>query len=61
MLVLFDEFDYQLKGKRFDLDEFQKFGQMCAASFMNNFPVIFVATTHRSFASYRSAIILRTS
>ncbi len=55
MLVLFDEFDYQLKGKRFDLDEFQKFGQMCAASFMNNFPVIFVATTHRSFASYRSA------
>lgn len=55
ILILFDEFDYQLKGKRFDLDEFQKFAQMCAASFMNNFPVVFVATTHRSFASYRSA------
>jgi hypothetical protein len=55
ILILFDEFDYQLKGKRFDLDEFQKFAQMCSASFMNNFPVIFIATTHRSFASYRSA------
>lgn len=55
MLILFDEFDYQLKGKRFDLDEFQKFGQLCAASFMSNFPIIFVATTHRSFASYKSA------
>ncbi|MBU3114585.1 hypothetical protein [Clostridium lacusfryxellense] len=54
ILILFDEFDYQLKGKRFDLDEFQKFSQMCAASFMNNFPVIFVASTHRSFASYKS-------
>ncbi|MBZ9688458.1 hypothetical protein G9F72_019190 [Clostridium estertheticum] len=55
ILILFDEFDYQLKGKRFDLDEFQKFSQMCAASFMNSFPVIFVASTHRSFASYNSA------
>lgn len=55
ILILFDEFDYQLKGKRFDLDEFQKFGQMCAASFMNSFPVIFIATTHRSFSSYHSA------
>lgn len=55
IIILFDEFDYQLKGKRFELDEFQKFSQMCAASFMNNFPVIFIATTHRSFASYRSA------
>ena len=54
ILILFDEFDYQLKGKRFDLEEFQKFGQMCAASFMNNFPIIFTATTHRSFASYRT-------
>lgn len=55
ILILFDEFDYQVKGKRFELDEFQKFAQMCAASFMNNFPIIFIATTHRSFASYRSA------
>lgn len=54
ILILFDEFDYQLKGKRFDLEEFQKFGQMCAASIMNNFPIIFTATTHRSFASYRT-------
>lgn len=54
IVILFDEFDYQLKGKRFDLDEFQKFAQMCAASFMSNFPIIFIATTHRSFASYRS-------
>ncbi len=55
IVLLFDEFDYQLKGKRFDLDEFQKFAQRCAASFMSNFPIIFIATTHRSFASYRSA------
>ena len=54
IVILFDEFDYQLKGKRFDLDEFQKFAQRCAASFMSNFPIIFIATTHRSFASYRS-------
>lgn len=54
MVIIFDEFDYQLKGKRFDLDEFQKFAQMCAASFTNNFPIIFVATTHKSFASYKS-------
>lgn len=54
MVIIFDEFDYQLKGKRFDLDEFQKFAQMCAASYMNGFPIIFIATTHRSFASYKS-------
>ena len=55
LVILYDEFDYQLKGKRFDLDEFQKFAQMCTASIMNNFPIIFVATTHRSFVSYKTA------
>lgn len=54
LIIFYDEFDYQLKSKRFDLDEFQKFAQMCAASFMSNFPIIFVATTHRSFASYKN-------
>ena len=54
LIIFYDEFDYQLKSNRFDLDEFQKFAQMCAASFMNNFPIIFVATTHRSFASYKN-------
>lgn len=54
LVILYDEFDYQLKGKRFDLDEFQKFAQMCAASIMDNFPIIFVASTHRSFVSYKT-------
>ncbi|MBV1758946.1 MAG: hypothetical protein KMY55_14030 [Dethiosulfatibacter sp.] len=54
LIIFYDEFDYQLNTKRFDLDEFQKFAHMCAASFMSNFPVIFVATTHRSFASYKN-------
>ncbi|WP_282155894.1 hypothetical protein [Cytobacillus gottheilii] len=54
IVILFDEFDYQLKGNRFDLDEFQKFAQMCSASLPSNFPIIFVATTHRSFVSYKS-------
>lgn len=54
LLILFDEFDYQVKGSRFKLEEFQKFSQLCAMSFMQNFPIIFVATTHRSFASYKT-------
>lgn len=54
LIIFYDEFDYQLRSNRFDLDEFQKFAQMCAASYMNNFPIIFVATTHRSFASYKN-------
>jgi hypothetical protein len=54
IVILFDEFDYQLQGKRFDLDEFQKFCELNAASFMKNFPIIFVASTHHSFASYGS-------
>ncbi|KOA18751.1 hypothetical protein CLHOM_30350 [Clostridium homopropionicum DSM 5847] len=54
LVILYDEFDYQLKGKRFDLDEFQKFAQMCAASIMDDFPIIFVASTHRSFVSYKT-------
>lgn len=54
IVILYDEFDYQLKGRRFDLDEFQKFAHMCAASIMDNFPIIFVASTHRSFVSYKT-------
>ena len=54
LLIIFDEFDYQVKGSRFKLEEFQKFSQLCAMSFMQSFPIIFVATTHRSFASYKT-------
>lgn len=52
MIILFDEFDYQLKNKRISLNSFQRFGEMCEESFKTNFPLVFVATTHRSFTSY---------
>lgn len=52
LLILFDEFDYQLQNKRISLNSFQKFGEMCEESFKNNFPMVFIATTHRSFTSY---------
>lgn len=54
IVILFDEFDYQLRNKRFELDTFQKFGQTCLDSFTNNFPIVFVATTHKSFTSYKN-------
>lgn len=54
IIILFDEFDYQLRNKRFELDTFQKFGQTCLDSFTNNFPIVFVATTHKSFTSYKN-------
>ncbi len=54
IIILFDEFDYQLRNKRFELDTFQKFGQTCLDSFTNNFPIVFIATTHKSFTSYKS-------
>lgn len=54
LIIIFDEFDYQLKNKRFELDTFQKFGQMCLDSFTNNFPITFIATTHKSFISYKN-------
>lgn len=54
IVILFDEFDYQLRNKRFELDTFQKFGQTCIDSFTNNFPIVFVATTHKSFTSYKN-------
>lgn len=52
MVILFDEFDYQLENKRISLNSFQKFGEKCEESFKTNFPLLFVATTHRSFTSY---------
>lgn len=54
LIIIFDEFDYQLKNKRFELDTFQKFGQTCLDSFINNFPITFIATTHKSFISYKN-------
>lgn len=54
IIILFDEFDYQLRNKRFELDTFQKFGQTCLDSFTNNFPIVFIATTHKSFTSYKN-------
>ncbi|MFC0525911.1 hypothetical protein ACFFGV_20245 [Pontibacillus salicampi] len=52
--IIFDEFDYVLKSKRFDLHIFQSFGEYCAKSFLNNAPVIMLATGHRSFVSYKN-------
>lgn len=54
LIIIFDEFDYQLRNKRFELDTFQKFGQTCLDSFINNFPITFIATTHKSFISYKN-------
>ncbi|MEN6326021.1 MAG: chitobiase/beta-hexosaminidase C-terminal domain-containing protein [Syntrophomonas sp.] len=52
--ILFDEFDNQIKNKRFDVTSFQKFGEMCENSFVSGFITIFIATIHRSFLSYKS-------
>lgn len=52
--ILFDEFDNQIKNKRFDVTVFQKFGEMCENSFAGGFVTMFIATIHRSFLSYRS-------
>ena len=54
IVILYDEFDYQLKNKRFNLNTFQSFAEMCAGSILNGFPIIFVSTIHRSFISYKS-------
>lgn len=52
--ILFDEFDYILKGKRFDLNIFQAFGEFCSKSYLDGTPVFMVATGHKSFISYKS-------
>ncbi len=52
--ILFDEFDNQIKNKRFDVTVFQKFGEMCENSFVTGFITMFIATIHRSFLSYKS-------
>lgn len=52
MLILFDEFDYQLEERRISLNLFQRFGEMCEKSFKKNFPIVFIATIHRSFTKY---------
>ena len=59
LLILFDEFDYQIGERRFEVGQFQSLLALCASSLLNDktnhFPVIFTATIHKSFASYRSA------
>ncbi|WP_425060961.1 hypothetical protein SCACP_17260 [Sporomusa carbonis] len=52
--ILFDEFDNQIKNKRFDPTGFQKFGEMCENSFASGFITVFIATIHRSFLSYKN-------
>lgn len=52
--ILFDEFDNQIKNKKFDVTTFQKFGEMCENSFASGFITLFVATIHRSFLSYKN-------
>ena len=52
--ILFDEFDEQIRNKRFSVTGFQKFGEMCENSFVSGFITIFIATIHRSFLSYKS-------
>ncbi len=54
IVILFDEFDNQIKNKRFDVTIFQKFGEMCENSFVSGFITMFIATIHRSFLSYKS-------
>lgn len=53
-VILFDEFDYQVGGKRFKLEQFQKFLQMCSKSLLDGFPILFIATIHKSFLDYKS-------
>ncbi|MGB4660513.1 MAG: hypothetical protein WBI07_15160 [Mobilitalea sp.] len=54
LLILFDEFDYQVGEKRFHLEQFQKMLQMCSKSLLDDFPIIFIATIHKSFLDYKS-------
>lgn len=53
-VILFDEFDYQVGGKRFKLEQFQSFLQMCSKSLLDGFPILFIATIHKSFLDYKS-------
>lgn len=53
-VILFDEFDYQVGQKRFHLEQFQKLLQMCSKSLIDGFPIIFIATIHKSFLDYKS-------
>ena len=53
-VILFDEFDYQVGEKRFHLEQFQRLLQMCSKSLIDGFPIIFIATIHKSFLDYKS-------
>ena len=53
-VILFDEFDYQVGEKRFHLEQFQRLLQMCSKSLVDGFPIIFIATIHKSFLDYKS-------
>lgn len=54
IVILFDEFDEQIRNQRFNVTGFQKFGEMCENSFVSGFITVFIATIHRSFLSYKS-------
>lgn len=53
-VILFDEFDYQIGEKRFHLEQFQQLLQKCSKSLLDGFPILFVATIHKSFLEYKS-------
>lgn len=50
--IFFDEFGNILKNHRFDELVFQRFTEFCQNSLLNRIPVIFIATTHKSFETY---------
>lgn len=50
--IFFDEFGNILKNHRFDELVFQRFTEFCQNSLSDRIPVLFVATTHKSFETY---------
>lgn len=50
--IFFDEFGNILKNHRFDELVFQRFTEFCQNSLLDKIPVIFIATTHKSFETY---------
>lgn len=50
--IFFDEFGNILKNHRFDELVFQRFTEFCQNSLSDRIPVIFIATTHKSFETY---------
>ncbi|MGL4947480.1 MAG: hypothetical protein ACRCZ0_01495 [Cetobacterium sp.] len=50
--IFFDEFGNILENHRFDELVFQRFTEFCQNSLSDRIPVIFIATTHKSFETY---------